>query len=163
MRHMTMTITFSSLLAACALPQDVAQSPADPQPSPIAFLGLGTQSAQVQAKFDARKADIEALARGNMLTWVEAATQVRDLDQELARRRDLDSRWKYDYNDEEYHAFCIAAAALVDSKRISFAEYDAARTRRFSEIAQREKAGRIACTTQIVGTGPFAQLVTNCR
>ena len=149
------------LFVACA-----SSRPNSPiyDPPIYSLLGLNLDQKRGQAEYDAEKSSIESYAYSGNISWVEAAVRVRDLDKRFAARSDLDMKWKYDYNDDEYHAFSIAAAALVDKKQITFIEYDAARTRRFSEISARQAASRnsrssVTCTTSVV----FDRLVTKCR
>lgn len=154
----TLTIPF---IVACAAsrPNSTTYDP------PIySLLGLALDQKRGEAEYDDEKSKIEAYGHLGAMKWVTAATRVRDLDKRFAARSDLDMKWKYDYNDDEYHAFSIAAAALVDKGQITFIEYDAARTRRFSEISARQSALRnsrtsTTCTTSVV----FDRLVTKCR
>jgi len=91
------------------------------------------ESANTQRVFDQRKAEIENHARSKQISWVEAAKLVRDLDRSLVGR----GTWGFDSKDEEYHAYCIALAEQVDAGRLSYAQYDAMRTRRFNDVHQR--------------------------
>ncbi len=157
------------LLGGCAANSyHSSSSPSQPAPNPMRVLGLGLDTKKAQEEFETEKGRIEAYARANIITWVEAARRVRELDRSFARRTDLDANWKFDYNDEEYHAFSIAAAALVDSGRVTFTEYDAARTKRFSEIVARQQTAAQAsrqrvCVTTVSGVAPFQSLVTTCQ
>ncbi|MBS3952185.1 MAG: hypothetical protein KGZ88_04470 [Methylomicrobium sp.] len=103
-------------------------------------LGLGLDNRWVQNAFDVEKAKIEQKAASGEISWVQAATNTRDLDMYFAGRTDLDTTWKYDQDDEEYHAYCIALAERLDRKQISYAEFDAARLQRFNAIQYREQA-----------------------
>ena len=105
-----------------------------------AGLGLGLDNRRVQNIFDVEKAKIEQKAASGEITWVQAATNTRDLDKYLAGRTDLDTTWKYDQDDEEYHAYCIALAERLDRKQISYSEFDAARLQRFNAIQYRGQA-----------------------
>ena len=159
-----MLLVFLSI-TGCAQQQANYRS-ATPAPSLTGWLGLGLDAAQAQREFNDAKFAIEDLAHTRKIGFEEAARRIRNLDQTFAARRDLDARWKFDHHDEEFHAFSIAVAALVDKGRLSYAEYDAARTRRFSEIQARQrppKAATATCITRIVGMPPFEQLQTTCR
>ena len=105
-----------------------------------AGLSLGTDNRRVQHAFDTGKARLEQRARAGEITWSQAAAQTRELDKYFAQRADLDTTWKFDQDDEEYHAYCIALAERLDRKQISFAEYDAARLQRFNEIQARRES-----------------------
>ena len=132
--------------------------------SACAGLGLGTDNRRVQNAFDTGKARLEQKARAGEITWVQAATQTRELDQYFARRTDLDTTWKFDQDDEEYHAYCIALAERLDRKQISFAEFDAARLQRFNAIQARRQSlnnqQRIIQNTQQTSGGVGGQGVT---
>jgi len=91
------------------------------------------ENAETQRVFDQRKAEIDNQARSKRMSWVESARQIRELDRSFAGR----GTWVFNSYDEEYHAYCIALAEQVDTGRLSFAQYDAMRTRRFNEIQQR--------------------------
>ena len=108
------------------------------------------ETRQVQNSFDSQKSAIEDSARAGYLTWVQAARNVRDLDRSFAGR----GRWKFDSDDDEYYAYCIAMAERLDSKQITFAQYDALRTQRFSQIVARRQ--------QIYNSQPRSNS-TNCR
>mgnify|MGYP001766917019 CR=1 FL=1 len=124
--------------------------------SACAGLGLGIDNRRVQDAFDTGKARLEQRARAGEITWVQAATQTRELDKDFARRTDLDTTWKFDQDDEEYHAYCIALAERLDRKKISFAEFDAERLQRFNEIQARRQSlnnqQRIIQSTQSSGS-----------
>jgi len=158
-------------LSACAGSSGYRSAqPSEPAPSVTRWLGLGLDTKRAKDEYDEQQDRIEAYARAKIITWAEAARRVRELDKSFTQRVDLDARWKFDHNDEEYHAFSIAAASLVDSGRITFAEYDAARKRRFSEIVERQRAAAQAarvhqqvCVTRVQGVPPFQSLVTTCQ
>lgn len=158
-----------TILAALVIPIIAACATSRPystvyDPPIYSLLGLRLDQKRGEAEFDAEKSRIESYAHSGTIKWVDAAARVRDVDKRFAVRSDIDMKWKYDYHDEEYHAFSIAAANLVDKGQITFIEYDAARTRKFSEISARQLAARgsrisTTCTTAVV----FDRLVTNCR
>jgi len=108
--------------------------------SACAGLGLGLDNRRVQYAFDTAKAMKERRAAEGKTTWVQAAKEIRDMDKYVANRTDLDTNWKYDADDEEYHAYCIALAERLDRKEISFAEFDAARQQRFNAIRSRRQS-----------------------
>lgn len=103
-------------------------------------LGLGLDTRSVQNAFDSGKAQLEQRAAAGEITWVQAATQTRELDKYWAGRTDLDTTWKYDRDDEEYHAYCIALAESLDRNKISFFQFDAARIQRFNAIQARRQS-----------------------
>ncbi|UUZ65143.1 hypothetical protein LP417_11130 [Polaromonas sp. P1-6] len=132
--------------------------------SACAGLGLGTDNRKVQNTFDTAKARLDQKARTGEITWVQAATQTRELDKYFARRTDLDTTWKYDQDDEEYHAYCIALAERLDRKLITFSEFDAARIQRFNAIQARRQSlnaqQRIIQNTQQSSGGASGRGVT---
>lgn len=89
--------------------------------------------------FERFRRAFEMQAERGEITWVAAATKTRDLDKNWASRVMFSSTWKYDSDDEEYHAFCIAMAERLDSKQITFAQYDAARIERMNAIDARRQ------------------------
>ena len=147
------------LITACATsrPNSTVYDP------PIySLLGLHLDQKRGRSEFDAEKSKIESYAHGGAISWVDAANRVRELDKRFAARSDIDIAWKYDYNDEEYYAFSVAAASLLDKKQITFIDYDLARTRKLSEISNRQVSNArpsIRCTTRVVSD----RLVTNCQ
>ena len=114
------------------------------------FTDMNAQMREVQESFDRQKLAFEDRARGGYTTWAEAARNVRNLDRSFVGN----GRWKFDSDDEEYHAYSIATAERVDSKQLSFAQYDALRTRRFSEIVARRQL--------LINSQPRSNS-TNCR
>ena len=119
-------VVASLALAGCAQLNDLSDS---------LFSDPRAENVETQRFFDQRKAEIEDQARSKRITWVEAARRVRDLDRSLAGR----GTWIFNSYDDEYHAYCIALAEQVDTGRLSYAQYDAMRTRRFNEIQQRRQ------------------------
>ncbi|PKD41056.1 hypothetical protein CWO84_07320 [Methylomonas sp. Kb3] len=105
-----------------------------------AGLGLGLDNRRVQNAFETSKARLEQKATAGQITWVQAAKETRDMDKHLAGRTDLDANWKYDQDDEEYHAYCIALAERLDRQQISFAEFNALRLERFNLIQARRQS-----------------------
>ena len=103
-------------------------------------LGLGLDNRRVQNAFDTAKAKLEQKAAAGEISWVQAATKTREFDKYLAGRTDLDTTWKYDQDDEEYHAYCIALAERLDRKQISYAEFDSSRIQRFNAIQARQQS-----------------------
>lgn len=108
--------------------------------SACAGLGLNLDERRVQNAFDTAKERLEQRARAGEITWVKAATKTRDLDKYFAQRTDLDTSWKFDQDDEEYHAYAIALAERLDRKQISYAEFDASRIQRFNAIQARRQS-----------------------
>lgn len=101
---------------------------------------LGTDNGKVQATFDAEKARLEIQARSGEITWVQATSQTRDLDKSLANRADFDTTWKFDHDDEEYHAYAVALAERLDSRQITFAEFDSLRIAKLNSIRARSES-----------------------
>lgn len=99
------------------------------------FRDLNAETREAQQTFDRQKAEIESTAFARQISWSEAARQVRELDKSLVGR----GRWRFDSNDEEYHAYCLLTAEQLDLGRITYAYYDALRTRRFNEIQARRR------------------------
>ena len=104
----------------------------------------------MQNSFDSQKQAIEDRARGGYMTWVQAARDVRELDRSFAGK----GNWKFDSDNDEYHAYSIAIAEQLDNKKITFAQYDALRTQRFGQIMARRE--------QINNSQPHSNS-TNCR
>lgn len=78
------------------------------------------------------------MAKDGKITWVTAATLRRDADKALANNTaGYYTSWKFDMNDEEFHAYCIAIAERLDKRQITFAQYDSARIAKFNEIRER--------------------------
>lgn len=105
-----------------------------------AVIKLGTDNRRAQAIYDTEKARLEQLAGVGDITWAQAATRTRDLDKSLAHRTDLDTTWKFDRDDEEYHAYCVALAERLDAKQVSFAEFDSLRIARLNAIRARAES-----------------------
>jgi hypothetical protein len=112
----------SSILNACAPLERAAED----------LLG---ETGTAQQYYDRKKAEFEDQAKNGKIYWVDAAKLTRDVDRSLAGR----GRWKFDSNDEEYHAYCILLAEQLDGKRISFTYFDALRTARFNQIQERRR------------------------
>lgn len=143
------------------------------------FVSVEQQRQMVQDAFDKQKTANEDEARAGRITWGDAAQLTRLLDKQFAeslRSKGRSDLWVFDSNDEEYHAYCIALAEQLDKKKISFAEYDAARTKRFNEIQLRRQtlanqAQIISntqprssnCVTTNTGTEIFPRYVTRCQ
>lgn len=81
----------------------------------------------------------ESQAERGQITWKEAAIRTRDLDKDFYARAGFFSSWKYDSDDEEFHAFCIALAERVDRKLMTVSEYDAARIARMNALNARSQ------------------------
>lgn len=113
-----------SVLVGCAQLSDIHES---------LFSDPRAENAETQRIFDQRKTEIENQARGKRINWVESARRIRELDRSFVGQ----GTWIFNSYDEEYHACCIALAEQVDIGRLTYAQYDAMRTRRFNEIQQR--------------------------
>jgi hypothetical protein len=101
---------------------------------------FGTDNQFVQSSFDSQRLQLEQRAMAGEITWVQAVMQTRDLDKHFANRQDLDTTWKFDSDEEEYHAYCIALAERLDKKEVSFAQFDAARLERLNSIRARRQS-----------------------
>lgn len=121
---------------------------------------------RLQRTYDAKQMEVDQKAHNGEITWVQAATYMREIDKNLAQGRRYS--WKYDRDDEEYHAYCIAIAERLDRKQISFAEFNAARLQRFNAIQARRTAlsnsapRQHNCTTTNVGTRAFPEYKSTC-
>ena len=118
------TLGAFSVLVDCAQLNDINET---------LFSDPRAENAETQRVFDQRKVEIENQARSKRISWVDSARRIRELDRSFAGR----GTWVFNSYDEEYHAHCIALAEQVDTGRLSYAQYDAMRTRRFNEIQQR--------------------------
>ena len=99
------------------------------------FSDRPAETREAQQIFDRKKEQIESAARARQISWAEAARRVKEADRSLAGQ----GSWKFDSDDEEYHAYCVLVAEQLDSGRISFAYYDALRTRKLNEIQARRR------------------------
>lgn len=97
-------------------------------------LGLNLDNRRIQDEFNASKESLESRARAGEITWVTATTRTRELDKSYASRTDLDTNWKFDQDDDEYHSYCIMLAEQLDQRAITFAQFDAARIQRLNAI-----------------------------
>lgn len=114
------------------------------------FTDQEQESREAQSAFDSKTRSIEASAAAGYQTWTQAARSIRDADRSFVGQ----GRWKFDSDDEEYHAYCIALAERVDNKQMTFTQYDALRTRRLSEITARRQS--------LINSQPRSNS-TNCR
>ncbi len=107
---------------------------------PLSGLGLNLHN---QAFWDAYNKAInqfESQAERGEISWAEAATKIRSADWNLAQNsRQYDTSWKFDTNDEEFHQYSIALAAMVDSRKISIAQYKAMKLQKFNEVQARQQ------------------------
>ena len=133
-----------STLSGCADLNSLSQS---------LFTDQREEAREFQSAFDRQKNAIEARASAGYITWAQAARNVRDLDRSWVGKTPT---WKFDSDDEEYHAYSIALAERVDAKQLSFSQYDAMRTQRFSQITARRQ--QINSSQPRSSTSP-----TNCR
>ena len=70
------------------------------------FTDKNEETQHAQSAFDSQKSAIENRAAAGHIKWAQAARNVRDLDRSFTGK----GRWKFDSDDEEYHAYCIATA-----------------------------------------------------
>ncbi len=99
------------------------------------FSDKPAETREAQQIFDRKKEQIESAARARQISWAEAARRVKQVDRSLAGQ----GNWKFDSDDEEYHAYCVLVAEQLDSGKITFAYYDALRTRKLNEIQARRR------------------------
>jgi hypothetical protein len=146
-------IAFVFLLSSCAIGMDTAR--------------------EKESDFNRQKATIEGSAKAGELTWVSAITQERELDKQFALqattvyhinpdRYSYSPSWKFDSDDDEYYAFCIELAEQLDQKKITYAQFDSARTRKFNQIQarraminsqQQPQQQPMNCMTRKIGVG----------
>jgi hypothetical protein len=98
----------------------------------------GRDRNSTQRAYDSERLEIEQKAMSGEITWVLAEIRTRELDKYFAYRKDLNPTWKYDRNDEEYHAYCIALAERLDKREITYAAFNASRLERFNAIQARQ-------------------------
>lgn len=109
---------------------------------PLGGLGFNFHGPAFQKAYDDAVVFFERKAEAGEISWVEAAQKIRQADWNLAeakRTEGFDTTWKFDLNDEEYHAYCIALAERVDKGLVSPYEYRAARIAKFNEISVRQQ------------------------
>ena len=118
-------ITFVLLLSSCAIGIDAAR--------------------EKSSNFDRQKTAIEGRAKAGELTWVSAITQERELDKQFASQAttvfnvnlsgySYGHSWKYDIDDEEYYAYCLALAEKLDAKEIRYSDFDYLRIQKLNEL-----------------------------
>lgn len=112
----------------------------------LSSCAIGVETARENSSnFDRQKAVIEDRAKAGELTWVAAITQVRELDKQFASQAITVTKaglsgyssgpsWKYDIDDEEYYAYCLAIAEKLDAKEIRNSEFDYLRIQKFNEL-----------------------------
>lgn len=104
-------------------------------------LGFESDTPKFWAVYNRIKSETDDLAKAGKMTWVEASIRVRDADKRLAdNKAGYDTSWKFDSDDEEYHAYVIAIAERLDQKLISFAAFDASRIAKRNEIDARRQS-----------------------
>ncbi len=107
---------------------------------PLGRLGFNFHDPLFQKSYDDAVTTHESQAESGKIKWTEAAQKIRDADKYLAENKgQYDTSWKYDSDDEEYHAFCIALAEKVDLGKVSVKEYRAARTAKMNQISYRRQ------------------------
>ncbi len=132
MTRVLIAVLLLSVLSGCVeLAQDIGLGPSRSE-----------MSSKVRVIFDKRKDELESKARAGQITWVQAMQGERDADRILAsddyvRRY---SNWKFDSDDEEFHAYCIALAERLDKNQITYAQFDAARKRVFNQVEARRQS-----------------------
>lgn len=118
-------------------------------------MGPEADTPALQEIYDKAKQKGDELAKAGSITWVEASQKVRDADKYIAdRKADFRTSWKFDYDDQEYHAYVISIAEKVDSGVLSFHEFEALRTAKFNEIRYR-RASSIANNQNQSSTNTF--------
>lgn len=98
---------------------------------------------EINNRFNIAKEQREQNAKAGKMTWVQAQSEIKDLDKGVKERLDATGAihtWRYDSGDDEYYAYCIALAEQLDRKQISFAEFDALRIERFNAIETRRQS-----------------------
>ncbi len=91
--------------------------------------------------YNKKTRELDQMAKTGQITWVDAATRRREADRILANNKaGYYTSWKFDLNDEEFHAYCIALAEKLDKKQITFADYDSARIAKFNQIRERDSS-----------------------
>lgn len=88
--------------------------------------------------FEDTKSEIESRARQGMISWAQAVRELRETDRDLAQENNR-GVWKYDSDDEEYYAYCLQLAERLDSRQITYAQFDAARIQRLNQINARRQ------------------------
>lgn len=140
--------------------------------SSVFLFGCATHEdmvSKINNRFDTEKSIMERRANSGEVSWVRATTHMRDYDKMLARIPDNAGYWKYNSDDEEYHSFSIALAERLDKKKITWAQFDAARIQKLNQIKARTQMLRnseprsTSCTTRNVGTTLFPEYRTDCN
>lgn len=98
---------------------------------------------KISNRFENTKTQLEQKAHAGQITWVQAQSQIRDIDKDIKVKLDTTGArhsWGYDSDDDEYYAYCIALAERLDKNEITFAQFDAARKRVFNQIQARRQS-----------------------
>lgn len=98
---------------------------------------------KVQSRFDYNSKQLEIKAQAGEITWVQAQSQIRDMDKGVKGKLDSSGAshtWRYDSGDDEYYAHCIALAEKLDKKEITFAQFDAERKTVFNQVEARRQS-----------------------
>jgi hypothetical protein len=155
-------------LSGCALLEGVSSE-----------LGLSPsckeKSAEIQEIFDSKQSESESDALAGRYTWVKREILMREFDKHIASLPEARCAWKYDSDDEEFHAYAVALAERLDKREITYAQFNAARTQRYNQIQARRKQLNLqqqavrnsqprttTCTSQNLGTAQFPQWKTVC-
>lgn len=88
--------------------------------------------------FNSRKEKIETLAHEGKISWVKAIYALRESDKEMANK--YPRGWQYNFDKDEFYAYCLQLAERLDRKQISFVYFDAARTQRAGQISARRES-----------------------
>lgn len=122
-------VFFVSLLSGCATGFH-----------PLAGLGLNVHNQNFWDAYNNAISTFESQAEAGQITWVQAATNIRQADWNLANNaRQFDTSWKFDSNDEEYHQYSISLAEKVDKRQMSVAQYKAIKLQKFNEVQRRQQ------------------------
>jgi len=93
--------------------------------------------------FENARDQLEQKAQAGEITWVQAERKIRDIDKQIKSKLDATGArhtWKYDSDDDEYYAYCIALAERLDSHQTTFSQFDAARKQRLNQINARRQS-----------------------
>jgi hypothetical protein len=106
---------------------------------PLGGLGLNLHNPVFWNAYNNAISTFEAQAEAGQITWVEAATKIRQADWNLATNaKQFDTSWKFDSNDEEFHQYSIALAERLDKRQMTVAQYKSMKLQKFNEVQQRQ-------------------------
>lgn len=98
---------------------------------------------KVQSAFEEASKQLETKAQAGEMTWVQAQTQIRDMDKSVKLKLDATGNshtWHFDTGDDEYYAHCIALAEKLDKKEFTFSQFDAERKTVLNQVEARRQA-----------------------